>query len=107
MGTPDGRPRSTPTIWRNPLFLACMAFSLGVPLFYFDWVVVDIFLVSKDEQMVSSDNECAMSNLDANCKLKLSPMGSDFRLPSSFILSQPSSFRLYSFPALLLPRGSW
>jgi hypothetical protein len=55
MGTPDGKRRSTPTIWHKPLFLACMALSLGVPLFYFDWVVVDIFLVSKDEQMVSNE----------------------------------------------------
>jgi hypothetical protein len=55
MGTPDGKPRPSLTIWRNPLFLACMAFSLGVPLFYFDWVAVDIFLVSKNEQKVSNE----------------------------------------------------
>jgi hypothetical protein len=40
----------------KPFFLVCMAASLALPLFYFDWVVVDIFLVSKEGQEVREYN---------------------------------------------------
>jgi hypothetical protein len=48
------KPRTS--IWHKPLFLVCLALSLGVPVFYFDWVVVDIFLVSKDDHQVRKDD---------------------------------------------------
>jgi hypothetical protein len=44
-----------PAMWQKPLFLVCVALSLGAPICYFDWVVVDLFVVSKDEQQVRND----------------------------------------------------
>jgi hypothetical protein len=44
-----------PTMWPKPLFLVCIALSLGVPLFYFQWVDMDLFIASKDERQVSND----------------------------------------------------
>jgi hypothetical protein len=41
--------------WSKPLVLACVALSIYVPLFYIDWVVVDLFIVSKDEHQVRND----------------------------------------------------
>jgi hypothetical protein len=45
-----GQPRTKAC--RKPLILVCVALSLYVPLFYIDWVIVDLFVVSKDEQQV-------------------------------------------------------
>jgi hypothetical protein len=74
-----------PTMWPKPLFLVCIALSLGVPLFYLQWVDMDLFIVSKDERQVSND---------------------ELRTPAlrkASDSSHPLCFRLNRFQALLLP----
>jgi hypothetical protein len=44
-----------PTMWPKPLLIVCIALSLALPLFYFEYVDMDLFIVSKDERQVSND----------------------------------------------------
>ena len=78
---------SRPAVGPKPMLLLCFALSLGLPLFYFESVDMDLFIVSKDERKVSNEDEFRTRALRKTSDT-----------------SHPLCFRLNRFEALLLPQ---